>query len=126
MLHPRLGCTTRSPVPGATFCSVRKTQSYNAPRRTSLRLSLPLIRRQYFSIVSCCESLRYSARRWISSSEIQTYPGPPVQQLPHCWQVNFKPSAYQGAVVDSMTSSFMPKRMVGERRDNLKSQISNL
>src|SRR5438045_5414430 len=100
MLQPRLVCTTRSPLLLSTFSSVRKTQSYSAPRRTSLRLNLPLILRQYFSMVSVCESLRYSARRSISSSEIQTYHGPPVQQLPHCCQVNFKPSAYQGALVD--------------------------
>src|SRR2546421_9392034 len=103
MLQPRLVCATRSPLPVSTFCSVRKTQSYSDPRRNSLRLNRPLILRQYFSTTCCGESLRYSARRSISSCEIQTYPGPPVQQLPHCWQVNFSPSAYQGAVVDWMT-----------------------
>src|SRR3954464_4654635 len=87
----------RGPTGRSTFSSVRKTQSYS-PRllRDSFRLNCPSILRQYFSTTCCGVRRRCSASRTISSLLIQTNPGPPVQQLPHCEQVNFNPSAYHG------------------------------
>jgi NAD(P)-dependent dehydrogenase (short-subunit alcohol dehydrogenase family) len=46
------------------------------------------------------------ASRSTSSSLIQTKPGPPVQQFPHCVQVNDNPSAYHGSFAGN-TSSFI-------------------
>src|SRR5215212_3526018 len=88
----------RVPVGRSTFSSVRKTQSYS-PRllRDSFRLNCPSILRQYFSTTCCGVRRRNSARRPISCLLIQTNPGPPVQQLPHCEQVNFNPASYQGS-----------------------------
>jgi hypothetical protein len=51
---------------------------------------------------------RCAASRSISTSLIHTYPGAPVQQLPHWLHVKFSPSAYQGWSVELlMTSSFI-------------------
>ena len=65
------------------------------------------IRRQYFSITFARDIFKYFASRLISSFEIQTYPGAPVQQFPHCEQVNVSPSAYHGASVACSTANFM-------------------
>ena len=94
-------CLTVVPAVAAaalTGTSLRKTQSY-CPRelRDSLRLTRSPILRQNRSIVSSMESFSDLASRAISISLIQTYPGPPVQQLPHCVQVNRRPSAYHGS-----------------------------
>src|SRR6185437_13798773 len=65
------------------------------------------MRRQYFSITAAREIFKCFASRPISSSEIHTYPGPPVQQFPHCEQVNVSPSAYQGFSSVWTTFSFI-------------------
>src|SRR5688500_7077551 len=84
-------------------------QSYAPPgARFSFRLNCPSILRQYRSTVSSAVSVKSAASFTISSFVIQTNPGPPVQQFPHCWHVKRRPSAYQGSVVveDGRTSSF--------------------
>jgi hypothetical protein len=57
------------------------------------------MRRQYRSRTSWREVWRNAASQPTSSSLIQTYPGAPVQQFPHCWQVKASPSANQGISV---------------------------
>src|SRR5262249_40962792 len=82
-------------------------QSYNpAGERFSLSDILFPIRRQYRSITALRDSFKCSASRPISTSLIHTYPGPPVQQLPHCVQVNVSPSAYQGLASFELSSTF--------------------
>jgi hypothetical protein len=63
--------------------------------RLSFRLTRDPIRRQYRSIVCSTDSFNSAANRSSSWSLIQTYPGAPVQQLPHWLHVNFSPSANQ-------------------------------
>src|SRR5713226_3988950 len=83
--------------PAGAGVSARNTQSYlPLGMRRSLRLMRLPILRQYLEITSRVEIFRKSASRAISSSDIQTNPGPPVQQFPHWVQVNESPSAYQG------------------------------
>src|SRR5882762_3913069 len=53
--------------------------------------------RQYFSMTWSAVTFKYSARRSISTLLIHTYPGPPVQQLPHCVQLKLRPSRYHGS-----------------------------
>jgi hypothetical protein len=93
--------------------SVRKMQSYNpSAERRSFRLYRWPIRRQYFSSTSARDMRRWAASRSISTSLIHTYPGAPVQQLPHWLHVKLRPSAYQGAV-DFSTSNFIAPAIVG-------------
>src|SRR5450432_3032199 len=114
MPQTRLACTMVSPLREfrGGLISFKNAQSYPPLcERPSFRLNLPLILRQCCSTVSSTVNFRCTANRRISSSLIQTYPGPPVQQLPQQVQVNFKPWLYQRGSFEflsgGITSSFI-------------------
>jgi len=108
----RFGCTTLSLLcVSSTATSFMNTQSYPPWRGflTSFSASLPPTFRQYVSINSSREIRRISIIFAISRRPTHTYPGAPLQQLPHCLHVNRSPSANHGAVdsLDSNTFSLM-------------------
>src|SRR5688572_18716251 len=100
------------PCPPPTFLSCRKTQSYNpcGERRSFKLVRLPTLR-QYSPTTASADIFKCLARRSISSSLIQTYPGAPVQQFPHCVQVNSSPSAYQVSVCTTLSFTTSVSRL---------------
>src|SRR5205814_9534141 len=70
--------------------------------------------RQYFSTTSSRVIFKCSASRPISTSLIHTYPGAPVQQLPHWVQLKLSPSRYHRSESAWRTFSVIavPDRMI--------------
>src|SRR5262249_44712526 len=77
------------------FLRSKKTQS---PLLFSRRVRFPRAVRLCRSRTSASGRPRNFAMVSSSLSLTQTYPGAPVQQSPHCVQVNCNPSAYHGAL----------------------------
>lgn len=76
--------------------SLKYTQS---PFAFSRKVYRPLAFLALNCLTSSKGSLVKSAIACISSSVTHTYPGSPVQQLPHCVHLNFRPSLYHGSSV---------------------------